>query len=228
MFVGNSFTYYNDSLHNHLARMVRAGNVLDGRPRMRSMTISGARLTEHAPAMAAMLRSEPWDLVVLQGHSREVYDPETRPDFKRTVRNFNQQIRAVNARPALFMTWAYTDAPGMTAVIADHYAQTAAEIDALLVPVGLAFAQVTREYPDIQLRTGDKRHPSLAGTYLAACVFYAALFEESPAGNDYTAGLNSEVAATLQSQAWKVVAQLTTPPASRDTASPWPAVPAAP
>jgi hypothetical protein len=48
----------------------------------------------------------------------------------------------------------------------------------------------------------DKRHPSLAGTYLAACTVYASLLGKSPVGNGYTAGLPADVAAHLQQVAW--------------------------
>jgi hypothetical protein len=51
----------------------------------------------------------------------------------------------------------------------------------------------------------DRRHPTLAGSYLAACTFYAALFAESPVGHPYTAGLSDEAALTLQKIAWQTV-----------------------
>ncbi|WP_228277703.1 hypothetical protein, partial [Acinetobacter baumannii] len=59
--------------------------------------------------------------------------------------------------------------------------------------------------PDINLYIADKRHPSLAGTYLAAATIYAALFNRSPAGFAYTAGLDPAIAAILQTIAWETV-----------------------
>ena len=49
-----------------------------------------------------------------------------------------------------------------------------------------------------QRRTG---HP--AGTYLAACTAYAALYRKSPVGLDYTTGLDAELATLLQAAAWE-------------------------
>ena len=54
-------------------------------------------------------------------------------------------------------------------------------------------------------RPPDKRHPSLAGTYLAAATIYAALFKKSPVGAQYTAGLDEATAKHLQTVAWDTV-----------------------
>ncbi len=205
LFVGNSFTYYNDSLHNHLRRLMAAQDLELGRkPRIRIKTISGGRLVEHA-GLDAMLASEPWDVVVLQGHSLEAYDEQQRDGFRQAVIAHDKKIRAAGARTALFMTWAYEDRPQMTSVIAQQYDLVGQQIGAQVVPVGLAFAAATQRHPDVALRHADMRHPTRAGTYLAACVFYAALFERSPAGLDYDAGLATDVAAALQALAWETV-----------------------
>jgi hypothetical protein len=45
------------------------------------------------------------------------------------------------------------------------------------------------------------------GTYLAANVFFATLFGESPVGSSYTAGLSDKQAAFAQSVAWHTVQQ---------------------
>ncbi len=55
------------------------------------------------------------------------------------------------------------------------------------------------------LRIEDARHPSLAGTYLAACTFFAALYDQSPEGLLYDAGLGQDTALYLQRAAWKTV-----------------------
>ncbi|MGA8391624.1 MAG: hypothetical protein WB775_05755, partial [Burkholderiaceae bacterium] len=70
-------------------------------------------------------------------------------------------------------------------------------------PAGLAFAKSVALKPNLDLYVADKRHPSLAGTYLAACTVYASLFGKSPVGNAYTAGLPADVAAHLQQVAWE-------------------------
>jgi len=51
-----------------------------------------------------------------------------------------------------------------------------------LAPVGTAWRQSIREKPELNLYHKDGRHAGPAGAYLTACVFYAVLFNTSPAG----------------------------------------------
>ena len=76
---------------------------------------------------------------------------------------------------------------------------------AQVIPVGLAFARAIAMKPDLELYVADKRHPTLAGTYLAACTSYAALYGKSPVGLSYIAGLPADTARLLQTAAWETV-----------------------
>ena len=51
----------------------------------------------------------------------------------------------------------------------------------------------------------DKRHPTVAGTYLAAATVYASLFKKSPVGLSEMAGLEPGTARYLQTVAWETV-----------------------
>lgn len=204
LFVGNSFTYYNNSLHNHFRQLTAAAQILPpGGGRARIMTISGGYLPEHAGGFEPVLRGDDWDVVVLQGHSLGPITEETAPAFREAARSYVGIAREQGVRPVFFMTWAYTGKPEMTAQLDTAYTAIGNELDADVVPVGLAFATVTAERPDITLRIDDARHPTLAGTYLAACTFYAVLYRQSPEGLPYDAGLAPEVAGYLQRVAWE-------------------------
>lgn len=61
--------------------------------------------------------------------------------------------------------------------------------------------------PDISLIVADKRHPSLAGTYLAACTVLTSVYKINPIGNKYAAGLSADVAKHLQTVAWETSQQ---------------------
>ncbi len=94
-----------------------------------------------------------------------------------------------------------TGKPEMTSQLDAAYSEIARELGAQVIPVGLAFATVTDERPDIILRIADARHPTLAGTYLATCTFFAALFNQSPEGLEYSAGLD-HVASCQKCTGW--------------------------
>ena len=203
LFIGNSFTYYNNSLHNHLKYLMQEGSKTVGT--VRAMTISGARLRQHAPAIQAQLASVDWDVVILQGNSLEPVNSDEVEGFRQAVRDYADAIHASGATPVLFMTWARTNQPEQTAPLSANYTAAGNETNSLVVPVGLAFEMSTRADNGIILRLDDRRHPTMAGTYLAACTFYAAMFGESPVGHAYTAGLRDDVATTLQEIAWETV-----------------------
>lgn len=78
------------------------------------------------------------------------------------------------------------------------YAAVGSEIGAHVVPVGVAWEQAHLRQPDLGLWSWDGTHPSTAGSYLDACVFYAALTGRSPVGNPHTAGLHQGRARFLQ------------------------------
>ena len=73
------------------------------------------------------------------------------------------------------------------------------------MPAGLAFQRALAGRPDLALHVADRRHPSLEGTYLAACTVLAAVYGKNPIGSAYTAGLTAETAAYLQRVAWETV-----------------------
>jgi len=73
-----------------------------------------------------------------------------------------------------------------------------------LVPVGLAWQRFLRSHEQPVLHDKDQSHPTLAGTYLAACVFLAALFGENPVGIDVDVpSLSGEDRTALQAAAWQ-------------------------
>ena len=116
------------------------------------------------------------------------------------------------------MTWAYAGQPEMTLELAEAYTKRGKDLGAKVIPVGLAFAAARQQLgidlysPDLIRFDAGKpvyqqtiKHPSLAGTYLAACTVYAALTGLSPEGLVYTAGLDREIAHDLQRVAFLTV-----------------------
>lgn len=187
LFVGNSYLYYNDSVHNHVRRLAtELGPFAWDQYVYKSATISGARLEQHPLAQllqAGRLGTDaPFDLVILQGGSAEALDAAGRARFERTVREAAGLVRQTGADLALYMTPAYVAPhakarPGQIDTIATSYTAAAQSVDARLIPVGLAFDLAYRRRPDMALHKGfDGSHPSLLGSYLAACVAYVSLY----------------------------------------------------
>lgn len=218
LFVGNSYLYYNDSLHNHVRRMVDAGGIAPEKAlQFKIVTIGGAPLAHHdvksylAPGKLGM--KEPYDLVILQGNSGDALADARRASFREKVVEFNGEIAKSGAKTALYMTHAYVApnknaSPDMIRKVEDMYVSAGNEVGALVIPVGLAFEEAYRQRPGLQLhKTYDGSHPDLIGTYLAACVVYASLYGRSPVGNsyDYFGKVDKDVAAFLQGVAWDTV-----------------------
>lgn len=218
LFVGNSYFYYNDSLHNHVRRIVIAADpALEKALQYKSATIGAAPLAHHdvkgllAPGRLGM--KQPYDVVILQGNSGDALADARRASFREKVLEFSADIAKTGAKTALYMTHAYVApnkeaSPDMMRKVEDMYLAAGNEAGALVIPVGLAFEEAYRQRPGIQLhKTYDGSHPDLIGTYLAACVVYASLYGKSPVGNayDYYGKLDRETAAFLQRVAEETV-----------------------
>jgi hypothetical protein len=224
LYVGNSFMYYNNSLHNHVGRLARgAADPKQAAHRTVSVTISGSGLDWH-PVDAYLrpdaigrysfvgdneIRFNPpgrqFDAALLMDCSQCPVNPTLRPIFFEFAKKHSDTLRRNGVEPMFLMTWAYQDKPEMTQGLADAYTEAGRLNRAHVVPAGLAFARSVAARPDVNLYIADKRHPSPAGSYLAACTVLASVFGVNPMGNTYTAGLDPAVARHLQQTAWETV-----------------------
>jgi hypothetical protein len=222
MWVGNSFFYYNNSLHGHFGRLAASGNV---KTRGSSITISGSGIDWHD--MASLLRPDgvgrysfvgdneirfnkpgkQFDTTIMMDCSQCPIHPQLSAVFHETIKKYAQLLNSQGIRPVLFMSWAYKDKPEMTPQLAEQYTIAGNANDALVIPAGLAFARAIAKDATLELYQDDKRHPTLEGTYLAACTSYAALYGKSPIGLSYTAGLPAERVKLLQTAAWEATLQ---------------------
>jgi hypothetical protein len=219
LWVGNSFFYYNNSMHGHVGNLLSAAGVRG--TRAVSATISGSGINWHdieahfKPGGVASYSfvgdnevrfntfEKPFDAVMMMDCSQCPIHPQLQPVFYEWVAKHSATVRSRGAEPILFMSWAYQDKPEMTQQLAAEYLNAGKRHNALVVPAGLAFANAVAKQPSLNLYIADKRHPSLAGTYLAACTVLASVYKTNPTGLKYTAGLNAETAAFLQGVAWE-------------------------
>jgi hypothetical protein len=222
LWVGNSFFYYNNSMHGHVLNLIRAADP-KSRARGVSVTISGSGIDWHD--MESYFRpsgigkysfvgdneivfnkpGRQFDAVIMMDCSQCPIHPQLKSVFHEFVRKQSDIVVKNGARPVLFMSWAYKDKPEMTAQLAEQYTVAGNNNDLLVIPAGLAFAKAIAKRPDLELYQPDKRHPSLIGTYLAACTVYATVYKMSPVRNTYTAGIDPAIAGFLQSIAQETV-----------------------
>jgi hypothetical protein len=119
-------------------------------------------------------RDRLFDAAVMMDCSQCPIHPKLKSVFTDYAKKDADIVRRHGARPVFFMSWAYADRPEMTAQLAEAYTVAGNANDALVIPAGLAFARARAEQPELKLYAPGKRHPSLAGTYLAACTTSAA------------------------------------------------------
>ena len=212
LFVGNSYLYYNDSLHNHVERMAqeRYSNTQSRDFQYKSATIGGARLKHHnldwllTPGQIGV--DLPFQVVIMQGGSFEPLTERTRAVFIDTTVAYAQKVRQIGATPMLYMTHAYV-APhhrvdeAMIRVVSKTYIDAGQAAQAEVIPVGLAYERSYKERPSFSLHADfDGTHPNLRGTYLGACVVFLSLFDddESSLSYDYFGRLPQDEALYLQ------------------------------
>ena len=124
MLIGNSFFYYNNSLHNHLGDLYDADPDLDT-PRRRSITINGSSLSWHD--VESYLSNEeigsfkidsdtntyePYeekdiDVVIMMDCSLCPINDERKDSFYKYVKKHSETIRSKGIEPILFMSWPY-------------------------------------------------------------------------------------------------------------------------
>jgi hypothetical protein len=123
------------------------------------------------------------------------------------ARTLVAMVRHAGARPMFFITRAHRDGwpedgladySSMQGAIDDGYLAIAGEQHAAAAPVGYAWQTLFGQEASPGLWQDDGSHPTEKGTYLAACVFYAAIFQESPKGLTYHSDLSDDEASTLQ------------------------------
>lgn len=214
LFLGNSYTAGNDlpSMFEELAGS--AG--LDATTG--ALTRGGTTLADHLadPETVSTLEGSTWNVVVLQEASGvPALEILRQAEMYPAARALTEQIRRADAQAVLFSTWAYSlgwperglpNYATMQAAVEAGYAALGRELRIPLAPVGAAWSQALRRVPDVPLWTEDGSHPSVYGSYLAACVLYAAIFRRSPEGLAYHGGVPAPKAAELQAIAWWAVA----------------------
>ncbi|MDZ4181325.1 MAG: hypothetical protein U1B83_00505 [Candidatus Cloacimonadaceae bacterium] len=202
LMVGNSHTYFNGGVDNHLEAMLAAVHpewnvVVD------AQAPGGYTLENHYndPASIAAIQNGDWDLVILQEQSSR---PQLFPDlFFDYAELLNTVIRQSGAQTGFYMTWAWRNNPEMYVPVRDAYRYIGAYLDAPVVPAGIAFYNADAIPAIPNLYAPDNYHPSIFGSYLVACLMLGKIWNISPVGNPYDPdGIDALSATLIQQLAW--------------------------
>ena len=190
LFIGNSYTYYNDmpTLFSRLCgcngKQAQVFSVTKGGRRLHENLDSSDETTRQLEAVVAQNKM---DVYVLQEHS-------TLPllDFQRFSANVTGLMEKLGpARYVLYQTWGRKTGSAfleeqklstrtMALRLQDAYRKVAETAGTDRAPVGLCFLQVSENHPEIELYDPDLTHPSYEGSCLAALVHYRTIFDEIP------------------------------------------------
>jgi len=227
LFVGNSHTYVND-LPGLFLGLSEAG----GRPVLTdASTFGGYSLEDHTNNQATLdkIAQDSWDFVALQEQSIIPTIHYWRYNsMYPAARLLDSLIRGQGARTVFYMTWGwkyggqhshgdslspdFRDYFEMQESVRVAYQEIAAELSAVMSPVGMAFARARHIDSLVDLWQEDYCHATLEGTYLGACVFYAVLHGANPVGLEFYGGLSEEDARFCQDVAWQTVSAVAEAP----------------
>jgi hypothetical protein len=176
LFIGNSLTATND-----IPGLVSALGQVSGGPQVRVSEVSFGNfsLEDHwnqGDALEAIDQGG-WDYVVMQQGPSTL--PESRANLIEWAGRLAERIRAVGARPAIYMIW---PSNGDFDAVSESYTAAAHAVNGMLIPAGEAFRSISGDHPEITIFQSDNFHPTQAGSYLAALVIYGELTDREVAG----------------------------------------------
>lgn len=217
LFIGNSYMGVNNlpSMVSDLSTSLGDVLLID------SNTPGGQTFQNHAanPINYQKMAEQPWDYIILQGQSQEPSFPFAQVNSQSLPYAVQLADSAKAIQPCsqvnFFMTWGRQNGDPqwdsintfdkMNGRLRDAYLRIADSANAAVSPVGVAWKYVRDNHPNINLYQQDGSHPSLEGSYLAACVFYTSLFHKASTGSTYNPGIDPSTATILQAVASSIV-----------------------
>ncbi|WP_196894846.1 PKD domain-containing protein [Aureivirga marina] len=221
LFIGNSYTGANNlpNLVNQMATSTGIDLMVD------SHTPGGTRLMNHAASAQtlAKINADQWDFVVLQAQSQEPSwgIAQVEEEVFPYATTLCDQIRENNACsiPVFYTTWGRENGDasncpfvpevctfeGMNNQLIDRYTTMANDNEGYISPVAVVWANIRENHPEIDLYTGDGSHPTLSGSYLAACTFYTIFFQEDPTEITFNSSLETETTTIIKNAVKEIV-----------------------
>jgi PKD repeat protein len=210
LFLGNSYTGVNNLPQIVSDMALSAGDTLI----FDSHTPGGYQLIDHGADVTSQnkIMAGDWNYVVLQGQSQE---PITNiSQFNNGGIHLNNVISQYNpcSVTMMYMTWGRKNGDatncsgypvmctyeGMDSTLRNRYLSLATSINGEVSPVSVAWNFIRQNYPTIELYQPDESHPSVAGSYAAACSFYTTIFKKDPTFITFNFGLDTATTAIIK------------------------------
>lgn len=163
LFIGNSHTYYND-----MPIIVQRYARDDGyNCRVSMLAHGGWFLAQHVqePDVRFNILYGQYDYVVLQEHAQP-FGSEIQ--FMGSAIALNRFIREARSIPVIYECWSAKSEPEVQKAMNATYRRVAAQIDALIAPVGEKWWSYIENHPDVEMYDYDGGHASNAGSSFAA------------------------------------------------------------
>ncbi|MCP4459815.1 MAG: hypothetical protein GY816_17605 [Cytophagales bacterium] len=179
LFVGNSYTYFNNL--SHVVSVI--SDSTSTKLITKKSTAGGASLHEHWNGLRGLETKElitqgDFDVVVLQEHSMGAI---SQPDsLRKYASKFADLIRSTGAKPYMFQVWAREKVPQYIQELNLEYEAVSKKNDITLVPIGRGWDLARKIRPTAPLFVEDGTHPSPLGTVITAAIFIGVLTGEVP------------------------------------------------
>lgn len=219
LWIGNSYTYFND-----LPQIFKEIAATQGVDVSNTRVLKGGeKLSGHLqnPILHEEMAKGDWDYVIIQEFSSTPalstkYVAENVLPYAMEIDSL-VHVYSPDAKTVYYMTWGHkngtvrpSDYPlddtyeWMQQRIANTYIDIAFEANAMCAPVGLAWKNVRKKHPEIELYTEDNFHPSLLGSYLAANTIFSTIFGIGYISTYYDE-IDMQTAIILQNEAQRAV-----------------------
>ena len=190
-----------------------------------SNTPGGYTLEAHSTNEISLnkIKAGNWDFLVLQEQSQRPSLPieQVLAEVFPYARILDSIFNAFNpcGETVFYMTWGRKNGDasncdiwppvctyeGMDSLLNLRYRMMADSNDAILSPVGAVWHYIRHNFPSIELYMADESHPSVAGSYAAACCFYSSLFRKDPTLVTFNPSLPPNDAANIRAAARLIV-----------------------
>jgi hypothetical protein len=214
LFLGNSYTAYNNLPQLVSQVAASTGDYVT----FNSNTPGGHTFQQHSTnaTTLSLIAQGNWDYVVLQEQSQLPSFPigQVQSDVYPYAKKLDSLINAANpcAETVFYNTWGRKNGDaancgnfpplctyqGMDSLLQLRYGFMADTNNAILSPVAQVWRYIRTNYPTIELYNADESHPSVAGSYAAACAFYTVLFRKNPLQITFNSSLDSTTAANIR------------------------------